>query len=635
MNTRISGVIGCSLLLMTLVCSADNWHFECADPASPGAREGARLVYDSGNDRLILFGRYQYWNSFYSSADLWSWTPSSGWSLEDASDSPSMTRRGWGSFCYDATRNEAVWYGGMTGMTEHHQTWTWDGSAWTLQNPSSAPPDSDPATSYPMIYDSVRNVCVLVAEDKTWEWDGATWSQIPTTVLPGAGSGSAMAYDSHRQRMVLFASSFNNPDSRTLEYNGLDWELESPATIVQEHSYSTMFYDSTRQNIIMFGGFYSSSTSDVCNDTYRWDGIDWTLLTPSQSPPPGADYSSAFHTGLGTGIVINGIQSSQTAYSFESGMWSWDGTTWSALSAGDRPLPRHECAMAWDSDRQRIVLFGGVVDPDSSTFLSDTWEYDGINWYQMFPSNNPPASTGIENADMTYHPFSGMTFLVTGTNPVQTWAWDGSDWSQLTTSSVAGDGYPLIACDGPADRMLLVSGDETFLWSGTDWNMISGSGTPASLSCYDLAYDATLNRFVMLVTAGGYSDTWLFDTDSWVNSGLTVPLEDPRLAWDGVTGKTVAIGGFHGITLNEEIWMFDGTGWTGSPTVDLGGPEGRWRPALCASGDGLYFFGGRNDGLDFNELWSIEWQKAVPAFDGFGLLILVVAVSALLMRTIR
>lgn len=638
MRSKIWGVIGCILLSSTLVCSADNWHFECADPGSPGAREGARMVYDSLNDRLILFGRYQYWASFYSSADLWSWTPSSGWFMEHLSDAPSMSRRGWGSFSFDAARNTVVWYGGMTGLEEHHQTWTWNGSSWTLQNPASAPPDSDPSFAFPMAYDSVRNVCVLVAEDTIWEWDGATWSQILTTVLPGAGSGSAMAYDSQRQRMVLFASDYSNPNSKTLEYNGTDWELKSPATVILEHSYSTMFYDSVRQDIIMFGGFYNSGTSYVCNDTYRWDGTDWTLLTPAQSPPPGADYSSAFHPGLGTGFVINGIQSSQTAYSFESGMWSWDGTTWSAISAGDRPSPRHDSAMAWDSDRQRIVLFGGAIGP-VSTFLADTWEFDGVNWSQMAPTTQPPPSTETELADMIYHRDAGVTFLVTGTNPIQTWTWDGSDWSQLTTSAVPGDGYPLIACDGPADRMLLVSGDETFLWSGTDWTMVTGSGTPASsgFNRYDLTFDEGLSRFVMLVaqSSPGYSDTWLFDTDIWVNSGLTVPLDEPRLAWDAVTGRTVAVGGYEGITLNEAIWMFDGTGWMGSSTVYLGGPEGRWRPSLCAHGTGLYYFAGRNDGIDFNELWNIEWQKAVPVFDGFGLLILVAALSLQMMRKLK
>ncbi len=183
--------------------------------------------------------------------------------------------------------------------------------------------------------------------------------------------------------------------------------------------------------------------------------------------------------------------------------------------------------------------------------------------------------------------------------------------------------------------MLLVGGGETYLWSGTDWSMIPGSGAPYG---YDLTYDAGLSRFVMLVHQeypDFGTDTWLFDADVWVNSGLTVPLTDSRLAWDGVTGKTVAIGGFLGIRLNEEIWTFDGNGWTGSPTVELGGPEGRAYLALCAADSGLYFFGGDSQGCSFNELWTITWEKDVPALDAWGLLILAAGLSVLIVMRRR
>ncbi len=620
MRTLVRLIIGLGIMLSVSAFCADNWHFECVDPKSPGAREGARMVYDSANDSLILFGRYQYLFSSHTSADMWTWTLSSGWTLDHLSNTPSMTRRGYGSFAYDAARNTAVWFGGMTGTTEHDQTWTWNGSAWTLQNPASAPPDSDPSFACPMAYDSIRNVCVLVADDKTWEWDGTTWTQIPTTVLPGADDGSAMAFDSHRQRMVLFASDFLNPYARTLEYDGVDWELKSPATVVLEHSYSTMFYDSVRQKTIMFGGFVDTGVNRVCNDTYQWDGTDWTLLAPAQSPPPGADYASAFHQGLGTGMIINGIALLDVASTFESGMWSWDGTTWTPMTPGTRPSQRYNAAMSWDSDRERIVLFGGS-GISYSGYDTDTWEFDGTEWTLMTPSVHPPAFTDTGLGDMAFHEAEGITFLVTGTDPVQTWMWNGTDWSQAITSPVTGDGYPLDSIRFNKHRMIMVSGNYTYRWTSLDWSEIVGANTPAStgFNRYDLAFDSNLNRFVMLVSgASGYSDTWLFDADVWVNSGLVVPLDEPRLACDGVSGKTVAVGGYAGITLNEEIWTFDGTGWTGYPTVDLGGPEGRWRPSLCAHDTGLYYFAGRNDGIKLNELWTITWEKAVPALDALG-----------------
>ncbi len=42
-------------------------------------------------------------------------------------------------------------------------------------------------------------------------------------------------------------------------------------------------------------------------------------------------------------------------------------------------------AMAYDSARQRVVLFGGY----SQGHRADTWEWDGKNWTQIKPTTSP------------------------------------------------------------------------------------------------------------------------------------------------------------------------------------------------------------------------------------------------------
>ena len=46
------------------------------------------------------------------------------------------------------------------------------------------------------------------------------------------------------------------------------------------------------------------------------------------------------------------------------------------------PRPRSEHAMTFDSERKRVVLFGGVNwEPQSGyTWFNDTWEWDGGVW---------------------------------------------------------------------------------------------------------------------------------------------------------------------------------------------------------------------------------------------------------------
>ncbi len=57
-----------------------------------------------------------------------------------------------------------------------------------------------------------------------------------------------------------------------------------------------------------------------------------------------------------------------------SDLWEWDGMEWRQRQVeGIQPL-RFEHAMAYDSDRQRIVLFGGWGEHNAR--LGDTWEFD-------------------------------------------------------------------------------------------------------------------------------------------------------------------------------------------------------------------------------------------------------------------
>src|SRR5438477_230836 len=46
--------------------------------------------------------------------------------------------------------------------------------------------------------------------------------------------------------------------------------------------------------------------------------------------------------------------------------------------------PRLDPAVAYDSARGRIVLFGGQ-DPKTGSYLGDTWEWNGYGWIEMSP----------------------------------------------------------------------------------------------------------------------------------------------------------------------------------------------------------------------------------------------------------
>ena len=70
--------------------------------------------------------------------------------------------------------------------------------------------------------------------------------------------------------------------------------------------------------------------------------------------------------------------------------------TWTQHNKGVwSPPARYSPAMAYDSVRQRVVLFGGR---GSSWLFGDTWEWDGSSWTLRTPTTSPRARLGCAMA---------------------------------------------------------------------------------------------------------------------------------------------------------------------------------------------------------------------------------------------
>ena len=52
------------------------------------------------------------------------------------------------------------------------------------------------------------------------------------------------------------------------------------------------------------------------------------------------------------------------------------------------PSPRVRSAMAYDSMRRSVVLFGG--DPVRAALIGDTWQWDGADWTQLADTGPSP-----------------------------------------------------------------------------------------------------------------------------------------------------------------------------------------------------------------------------------------------------
>jgi hypothetical protein len=279
--------------------------------------------------------------------------------------------------------------------------------------------------SHAMAYDSVRQRTVLfggcddqgVYNDETWEWDGTDWLQCySTTVTPSARAQHAMAYDSVRQRIVLFGG-WNGSvgNNETWEWDGTGWFQCYSTTVTPTAQYlHKMVYDSVRQRTVLFGGYDVNGIDN--NETWEWDGTNWlqrysTTGTPTARYNHAMAYDSVRQRTVLFGGYNGSINNNET--------WEWDGTSWlQRYSTTVTPMARRCHAMVYDSVRQRTVIFGGYT----SSYNNQTWEWNGTNWTQQNATTSP---TAVYSHAMAYDSVRQRTVLfggnTSGPNSDQTW----------------------------------------------------------------------------------------------------------------------------------------------------------------------------------------------------------------------
>ena len=260
-----------------------------------------------------------------------------------------------------------------------------------------------------------------------------SWTEATSGPAPSARHTQAMAYDSDRGVIVLFAGNEGTDQTvlvgDTWEWNGNAWAQKFPATSPSERAMQAMAYDAANGVVVLFGGWDGGSFLD---DTWLWNGTQWTQVCDQpQCVRPTARQSHKMVYDSVRGVVVlygghnNGITLGDT--------WEWDGTTWTERFPVDSPGTRHVHAMSYDCSRGVVVLYGGAHSSAGNTpALKDTWEYDGNNWNQKC-SDCAPGSR-IHHV-MDYDGARGRSILFAGVDATNScnqysdaWAWDGSTW---------------------------------------------------------------------------------------------------------------------------------------------------------------------------------------------------------------
>ncbi len=244
-------------------------------------------------------------------------------------------------------------------------------------------------------------------------------------------------------------------------------------------------------------------------------------------------------------------------------------TQWEAASEVGPP-ERHYAAMAYDSRRGVVVLFGGRACCPFS-YYGDTWEWDGTTWTQV--ATGGPGARAWHR--MAYDSRRGVTVLFGGSpDDDGTWEWDGVQWTLVATGGPPGGSGSAMAYDAARGECVLFTGawwstEETWTWNGDSWRLATREGPSRRLNAA-MTYDAARERVVFSggsLTQKPIDETWEWDGSSWtlVNTRGVPPRASHSLVYDPVRGITLMMGGFvegNGSNRSEETWQWDGAGWS-------------------------------------------------------------------------
>ncbi|MCA9757207.1 MAG: hypothetical protein KDA27_15485 [Candidatus Eisenbacteria bacterium] len=316
----------------------DTWTLDFDDPLAwsewtppggplPKAIEGASLIYDTDDDRMIAFGGVgplldQTGETWQVNA-LGTYEP---FQLFPGGDPPSPRYEH--SAVYDTSRDRMIVFGGY-GTGYLNDTWAMDLEAsptWAQLLPDGTAPSGRQAAS--AIYDPTADRILLFGgrsgstiNADLWELSleaTPTWTEITTAGTgPGPRSDHVAALDPNRNRMILFGGRDGNGT----------WALELEPTLTWTElivtgspppgglTRSAMTYDPDMDRMLLFGGFEGSLSTNAVWELTLGSTPEWRVLSPEGHVSPGFNnHSAAVRTSTGEVLVFAGNGNTASIY---------------------------------------------------------------------------------------------------------------------------------------------------------------------------------------------------------------------------------------------------------------------------------------------------------------------------------
>jgi thrombospondin type 3 repeat protein len=250
------------------------------------------------------------------------------------------------------------------------------------------------------------------------------------------------------------------------------------------------------------------------------------LSSGSPMPDPRPGQAMAYDSGRGVIVLFGGAGADDRA------TWEFDGSAWRSYADPGAPEARHDHRMAYDPARGRVVLFGGVRVTDGLT-LADHWEYDASShaWSRLDEAINPGPRSDFA---LAYDAGQQALVLFGGMRP----------------------GRPALG--------------DTWVYAGGVWRLTPSPLSPSPRAGAVVAYDAFHQ---VTIVAGGrdasghtLNDTWEFDGIAWQPAdyrGNLPPIAGVFAGFDRTRRQTLVMGG----STPGAVRPYDGAAWSVLPTL--------------------------------------------------------------------
>lgn len=321
-------------------------------------------------------------------------------------------------------------------------------------------------------------------------------------------------------------------------------------------------------------------------DTWAWDGATWTLLDPAGPPGPRHSCPMVFDTARQSIVAFGGARATTGTYLDDT--WAWDGSNWTFVTQGG-PTPRADAVCAFDSVRDRTVLCSGN---NSNTIFTDTWELNGSTWMRRSTFGLPGRQGGNDGLAACFDRTRAVTVLFGGSNSGYglTYEWDGQFWTQTASFGPPNREDPVVCFDSQRNQVILVGGRQpltgscdTWEYNGITrlWTQVDDSG-PAARVSHAITYDEARKAVVLF---GGYTQNGVIAGDTWVRTAAPVLTETPSdrtLCPLGIAQFDVTVIGNGPFMFRWQVLSETG-GWTDleDGDVEFDGPN---RPFLSITG---------------------------------------------------